>query len=114
MGTFGVFCSVQTVLWRRNIIMIDVDFTEICKYVRIATFGVCCLVKKKVFRYPRRLTLLNLAQDIITLVLALSVGSTGWLPLLPLKQDIISETLTFGLDMVRSTHRGRGVDVWRC
>ena len=52
IGTFGVFCSVQKLLWQRDIIVIDTDFNEICNNIRISAFGACCIVAKKVFRYP--------------------------------------------------------------
>ena len=50
MGTFSVCCSVQKLLLRRKIIVIDNDFTEICENVRSRLFGVCCPIAKKVFR----------------------------------------------------------------
>ena len=50
MGTFSVYCFVKKVLWRKNIIMIDTDFTESCKYIIVSVFGVCCPVSKKLFR----------------------------------------------------------------
>ena len=55
--------------------MIDANFTEICKDVRINAFGVCCPVENKVITYPRRMLMLPLARDIIPSLLALSLGS---------------------------------------
>ena len=40
VGTSGVCFSVRKVLWRRKIIAIDSDFTEIYKDVIITAFGV--------------------------------------------------------------------------
>ena len=56
---------------------------------------------------------LPLAQAIILSVITLSMGLLLQPPLLPLDQAIITKTLTFGVDMVGSTRRGRGADVWR-
>ena len=101
MGKFGVWCSVQKILWRRKIIVVKADFTEGWEDLRISAFGVCCPVANKVFRYPWRLILLLLARSIMPSVLALSVGSLGRPPLLPLEQSIIPATITIGVDMVR-------------
>ena len=87
MGTFGVPCSVQKLLWRRNIIVLDTDFTEICKDLRISAFGVCCTMEKKLFRHPWRMLLLPLAQAIILSLLVLSGGSPRRSPMLPLEWD---------------------------
>ena len=46
----SVCYSVRIVLWRRNIIMIDADFTEFYEDVKICAVGVCSLVAKKLFR----------------------------------------------------------------
>ena len=51
MGTLSVCCSVQKVLWKRTIILIDSDLTEICKDVRIIDFSVVFLQGKFVGSY---------------------------------------------------------------
>ena len=48
-GHFGVCCSVRKVFWRREIIVEDVAFTEICEYIIIGAVGVCCLIEKIFF-----------------------------------------------------------------
>ena len=48
VGMFSVYCSVQKLLRKRKIIVIDADFTEIFKIVGIIVFGVCFPVENKV------------------------------------------------------------------
>ena len=50
MGASDIYCSIRKLLWRRMIILIDADFTEIFEDVIISEFGVYCSVSKKLFR----------------------------------------------------------------
>ena len=52
MDAFGVCCFVRKLLWKRNIIVIDAEFTESCNVARISAFGACCPVANKVFKLP--------------------------------------------------------------
>ena len=51
-GTFGVCCSIENLFPRRNITVIDANFTEICEDLGIITFRLCCLDENKLFMLP--------------------------------------------------------------